>query len=103
MAEYNQRFDSFDEWVNKGRSWLTRRGPNEKVICYDAKGRLVTNGGGFMLARDEGAFPIRWLWPDQVAILATLHQYSTEAVVAPYYTSATPSPADPSGSERGER
>jgi len=70
MAEHNQQFKSFQEWVNKASSWLTRRGPNVQAICYDAKGRHCRNGGDFMRARDEDAFPVRWIWPDQVAEMA---------------------------------
>lgn len=85
MAEHNQRFETFDMWVNKASSWLTRRGPNVKAICYDAKGRLCTRGADMMRARDEGAFPVRWLWPDQVAELATTYAHAVPAVIAPFY------------------
>ena len=70
MAEHNQQFDNFQQWVNKAPSWLTRRGTNVHAICYDTKGRLCRIGGDFMRARDENAFPVRWLWPEQVAKLA---------------------------------
>lgn len=66
MAEHNQQFDTFTEWCNKAPSWLTRRGTDVHAICYDAKGRLCTIGGDFMRARDENAFPVKWIWPDQV-------------------------------------
>ena len=67
MAEYSQSFRSFEEWVNKASSWLTRRGPHERAVCFDTKGRVCRNGGDFMRARDEDAFPVRWMWPDDVA------------------------------------
>lgn len=70
MAEHNQQFDSFQQWVNMASSWLTRRGERERAICFDAKGRWCPMGREFMRARDEGAFPIRWLWPDQIGLLA---------------------------------
>lgn len=74
MAEHNQRFDSFGQWVNKGRSWLTRHPDYSpecfRAVCFDAKGRHVKDGAGFMLADREGAFPVRWLWPDQIARMA---------------------------------
>lgn len=74
MAEWDQSFSSFQEWVNKGSSWLTRHAEYQKdgrffAICYDSKGRLCRIGGDFMRARDENAFPVRWIWPDQVAAL----------------------------------
>ena len=70
MSEHDQTFEHFHTWVNKASSWLTRRGPYEHAICLDAKNRVCRNGGDFMRARDEGAFPIRWLWPDDVAAQA---------------------------------
>ncbi|HEV2673268.1 MAG TPA: hypothetical protein VGV37_01920 [Aliidongia sp.] len=70
MSEGNQQFDSFIQWVNKASSWLCRRGPQHKAICLDAKNRLCVNGADMMRARDEGAFPVRWLWPEDVAKLA---------------------------------
>lgn len=70
MAERNQQFDSFDQWVNKASSWLTRHEryhPQRfRVTCVDAKGRTCRLGADFMRARDEGTFPIRWTWPDQI-------------------------------------
>jgi hypothetical protein len=66
MAEHDQKFETFDRWVNKASSWLTRRGPDDHAICYDTKGRLCRNGADFMRARDEGAFPVQWVWLDQV-------------------------------------
>lgn len=70
MAEHNQEFRTFNEWVNKASSWLTRRGPNEHAVCFDQKGRVCRIGADMMRARDEGAFPVRWVWPDQVAKIA---------------------------------
>lgn len=64
MSEYNQQFDSFEQWVNKASSWLTRRGSMQQAVCYDAKGRICTRGEHMRRARDEDAFPIRWVWPD---------------------------------------
>jgi hypothetical protein len=90
MAEHDQQFNSMQEWVNKGRSWLTRRqkldsnGCNYfKAICFDAKNRLVENGGDFKRAEDEGAFPIRWLWPDQIAEIAAKHPLFGEKELCP--------------------
>lgn len=80
MAEWNQQFDSKQEWINKGRSWLTRRQemdsnghPYFKAVCFDTKNRLVSCGGDFQRAEDEDAFPVRWLWPDQIAEIAAQH------------------------------
>lgn len=69
MAEHNQCFETFQTWVNKASSWLTRHprydGKKFRAICVDAKGRRCQIGADFMRARDEDAFPVRWLWPDQ--------------------------------------
>lgn len=69
MSEVSQSFSSFEEWVNKASSWLTRHPEyNERyfrAICFDSKGRICRQGGCMARARDEGAFPVYWVWPDQ--------------------------------------
>lgn len=89
MAEHNQRFDTFEQWVSKASSWLTRhprynntehgdkvgwRGKHFTAMCFDSKGRRVCNGGDFQRARDEDAFPVHWMWPDQLLELAVKHK-----------------------------
>lgn len=73
MAEFDQTFDTYQQWVNKASSWLTRhpdyRSGLFQPICFDAHGRHCRIGGDFMRAREEGTFPVRWLWPDQIATL----------------------------------
>lgn len=68
MAEHNQQFDTFQQWVNKASSWLTRR--DDDVVCFDAKGRRCRIGADFMRADKEEAFPVRWIWLDEVPALA---------------------------------
>jgi hypothetical protein len=87
MAERDQQFNSMQEWINKGNSWLTRRQridsnghPYNRAVCFDAKGRLVECGGDFQRAHDEGAFPVRWLWPDQIAEIALSHPLFAQPV-----------------------
>ena len=80
MAEHNQQFDTFVEWCNKASSWLTRRmewdgDTTNRAICFDAQGRHCAYGCDFERARDEGAFPIRWLWPDQIAAVGNDHPF----------------------------
>lgn len=70
MTETNQQFEHFATWVNMASSWLTRRGPHVHAVCIDARGRACEMGKDFMRARDEDAFPVRWLWPEDVAALA---------------------------------
>lgn len=70
MGEHNQRFDSYEQWTAKASSWLTRHpdfdAKSFRAYCFDAKGRRCWIGADFQRARDEGAFPVRWLWPDQI-------------------------------------
>jgi hypothetical protein len=51
------QFTTFDTWVNKAAGWIDGR-----AVCIDAKGRRCFNGGDFMRARDEDAFPVRFFW-----------------------------------------
>lgn len=81
-----QRFDNFEDWVHHAPSWLTRhpeyndteqkrgspwRGHHFKAMCFDTLGRRCRQGGDFMRARDEGTFPVWWVWPDQIPRLIT--------------------------------
>lgn len=85
----DQRFDTFEQWVNKASSWLTRhpdynntehgekkgwRGNHFTAIAFDSFGRRCTCGYDMQRARDEGAFPVWWIWPDQIVILARMSQ-----------------------------
>lgn len=60
------QFDSFDDWVNHASRALTdvkgSVGEPLAAFCVDAKGRRCHVGKDFSLARDEGAFPIRYFW-----------------------------------------
>lgn len=80
MSLQNQQFDSFEEWVSN-RHWLMKphpRKPNELVepedgdraIMFDARGRRVAGGRDMVLARKEGTFPVRWLWPEEIGSVA---------------------------------
>lgn len=66
MTEQNQQFDNFDEWLAKGQVWNRRPKTTETPICFDTKGRICNGVEGFKRARDESAFPVRWLWPSQI-------------------------------------
>lgn len=81
---YNQKFDTFEHWVNKASSWLTRhpcynntqhptqtgdkgwRGEHFTAMCFDSLGRRCRIGRDFQRASDEGSFPVWWIWPDQI-------------------------------------
>lgn len=79
-----QKFSTFDDWVNTATRKLASRDmtkapfryrtpPEEdRAICYDTKGRRCWIGRDFMRARDEGAFPVHYIWPDQIIALALL-------------------------------
>lgn len=84
IAVPNQRFDTFDDWVNRAPYALTMhfdyndtehgktkgwRGHHFKALCFDQLGRRCRQGSDFMRARDEGTFPIWYVWPDQIAEL----------------------------------
>lgn len=80
MAEHNQQFDTFVEWKNKASSWLTRRWRWEddyenRAVCFDAQGRVCSRGGHFMRADQENTFPVRWLWPEQIAEVGNEHPF----------------------------
>ncbi|MBL4838150.1 MAG: hypothetical protein JKY34_11300 [Kordiimonadaceae bacterium] len=72
MAEHNQQFDTFIEWVNKAPSWLTRHTKYHeryfRAVCVDAAGRICCSGADMMRARDDSTFPVRWWWPDQAIL-----------------------------------
>lgn len=80
-----QSFKSHAHWVSQARYVLTAhpdyhntehdgpkegwRGEHFTALCFDQKGRRVRNGGDFKRAQDEDAFPVWWVWPDQIAPL----------------------------------
>ncbi|RVI16113.1 hypothetical protein CN200_16330 [Sinorhizobium meliloti] len=81
-----QQFTSHQQWVNKASSWLTChpeyrntehgeakgwRGHHFTAMCFDSLGRRVRNGGDFRRAEEEGAFPVWWIWPDQIPELVS--------------------------------
>lgn len=85
VAVKGQFFSSQQDWINRARRVLTAhpdyrntehegpakgwRGPHFTALCFDQKGRRVRNGGDFQRAENEGAFPVWWVWPDQIAEL----------------------------------
>lgn len=50
------QFITFTQWVNKATSWIG----GENALCIDTQDRVCKNGGDFMRARDQGAFPVRF-------------------------------------------
>lgn len=45
------------------------RGPHFTTMCFDQLGRRVRNGDHFERAEKDGAYPVWWIWPDQIAAL----------------------------------
>lgn len=77
----DQTFDSFQQWVNQAIFCLTChheynntehgetkgwRGYHFTALCFDSFGRRCRKGSDFQRAHDEGAFPVWWIWPDQI-------------------------------------
>jgi hypothetical protein len=88
MSEFvpvnGQSFSSHQDWVNRATRMLTShpeyfnteqptkkgwQGYHFTALCFDQQGRRCRNGGDFQRAQDEGAYPIWWVWPDQIADL----------------------------------
>jgi len=81
-----QSFSSEQDWINRAKRVLTShpdynntehgegtgwRGPHFTALCFDQAGRRMRNGGDFKRATEEGAYPVWWVWPDQIAALLT--------------------------------
>ena len=79
-----QYFTCQQDWVNNARPALTGhpdyrntehppgegwRGHHFTALCFDQKGRRCRIGSDFQRAEDEDAYPVWWVWPDQIASL----------------------------------
>lgn len=83
VAIQGQSFASKAQWINRASRVLTGhpeyhntehdgpgkgwRGPHFTALCFDQKGRRCRIGADFMRADEEDAYPIWWVWPDQIA------------------------------------
>lgn len=78
MAESNQKFDDYAEWVDLALVWLTRRSPNERAICFDKNLQIIRGGLQFKKAE----YPVRWIWPTQLitAVDGTDISYEIDAI-----------------------
>lgn len=67
----DQNFTTFGDWVTRASRLLTAHPDyhevNFRAVCFDTNGRLCRIGRDFQRARDEGTFPIHWVWPDQIS------------------------------------
>lgn len=84
-AVKGQSFASHEDWINRASQVLTShpdyhntefdgpkrgwRGSHFTTMCFDQRGRRVRTGKDFKAAKDDGAFPVWWIWPDQIADL----------------------------------
>ena len=75
MTQENQQFDNFGQWETHASDWLTERGPDVRPILVDNVGRICTKGSGFMRARDQNTFPIKWYWPDEAENLVLKNNF----------------------------
>ena len=82
VAVAGQSFSCLQEWVNRANRVLTShpqyrntehgegkgwRGNHFTALCFDQNGRRCRCGADMQRAHDEGAFPVWWVWPDQIA------------------------------------
>lgn len=52
-------FQSFNDWVNHAQTAWKRAGVrSDHTLCIDTKGRHCAIGRDFMIARDDGSFPV---------------------------------------------
>ena len=76
-----QSFSCQQQWINRASRVLTShpeyfnaehadrlgwRGYHWTTMCFDQLGRRCRNGGDFQRAEDDGAYPVWWVWPDQI-------------------------------------
>lgn len=54
------RFETFEDWVENATRLLN----GQNAVCVDARFRRCRIGADFMRARDEGAFPVRFYFPE---------------------------------------
>lgn len=80
-----QAFTSYQDWVNRASCVLTShpeyrntehygpakgwRGAHFTALCFDQQGRRCRIGRDFQQAKLDAAYPIWWVWPDQIAAL----------------------------------
>lgn len=84
IAVDGQSFRSHQEWVVYATRLLTShpkylntehgdgsgwRGEHFTALCFDQLGRRCRSGGDMLRADEENAFPVWWVWPDQIAEL----------------------------------
>jgi len=73
----SQQWDTYEDWLSSigFTPWRPNASdgdgpPNVEAMALDDRNRPCLNRADFQRARDEGTFPVRWLWPEDVARLA---------------------------------
>ena len=77
-----QSFSCQQDWVNRASHVLTAhpeyrntehhgaakgwRGSHFTALCFDQLGRRCRCGADFRIAEEDDAYPIWWIWPDQI-------------------------------------
>jgi hypothetical protein len=93
VAVEGQSFESMYVWISRAADALTAhpeycntehegpskgwRGPHFTALCFDQKGRRCRQGRDFKRAEEDGAYPIWWVWPDQIAGLLMSSEETT--------------------------
>ena len=68
VPKFAGEFTSYQQWVNKGSSWLASP-EHRRAMCIDAIGRRVAIGADFIRAREEGTFPVYFFWECELPIV----------------------------------
>lgn len=82
---HGQSFSCEQDWINRASSVLTNhpqyrntehvgpangwRGDHFTALCFDQHGRRCKCGADFRIAREDDAYPVWWVCPDQIAAL----------------------------------
>lgn len=86
IAIEGQSFSSRQDWISRAKYRLTShpdyfnaehdgdgkkgwRGNHFTAMCFDQRGRRCKIGADFARATRDNAYPIWWVWPDQIATL----------------------------------
>jgi len=89
IAVEGQYFTSRKDWIMRATTCLTshpdyfnaeHEGDGKKgwlgnhftAMCFDQRGRRCKIGADFARAEHDNAYPIWWIWPDQIADLLML-------------------------------
>lgn len=93
-----QSFSSKQDWINRATRALTRhpdynntehgeakgyRGSHFTALAFDQAGRRCRSGADMGRAEIEGAYPVWWIWPDQIVAALGASASQTQAGYEP--------------------